>query len=255
MLLNFGAGDLFATMIQDAFGAATTNPTPIRIAGMQEVSVDFSGDLKEYYGQNRYALAVAMGKVKTSGKFKGATFNGLALNTLFFGSGPTTGTMRAIVADTAGTVVPTTPFQITPTVPNSGTWVEDLGVTDSNGFTLVKVASGPTTGQYSVTAGVYTFAAADVAKRMYISFAYTYTLAAAKRISLQNLAMGYTPLIKLNYQTVFQGKRCLLALESCIIPKLGLLSAKNDDFSVPEMDFSAQCDSSGLNLGDIYMTE
>jgi hypothetical protein len=254
-MMTFGAGDVFASMIQDANGNAVTTPTPIRVAGLQSMDLDFSGDLKEYYGQNRYALFVGLGKVKTSGKFKGAVLNGLAINTLFFGTGVTTGTMKALVADITGTVVPATPFQITPTVPNSGTWVEDLGVTNASGQVMTRVASGPTTGQYSVTAGVYTFAAADVGIKMYISFSYTYTLAAAKRISLQNLQMGGAPLLKLHYLTQYQGKKALVVLETIICPKLGLFSAKNDDFSVPELEFSAQADSSGYNLGDIYLQE
>ena len=255
MQLTFGAGDLFATLLRDASGNAITNPTPIRVAGMQEMSLDFAGDLKEFFGQNRFALAVAQGKVKTTGKFKGALINGQALNTLFFGSGLTGGTMKALYADTTGTLVPTTPFTITPTVPNTGTWVEDLGVVDGTGRVMTRVASAPTTGQYSVAAGVYTFAAADVGVRMYISFAYTFTSTNAKRIQLLNLPMGYTPVMKMHYMGSFQGKRCLAVLESVVANKLMLFGSKNDDFSVPEIDFSAQADAAGYSIGDIYLQE
>ena len=141
MQLTFGAGEFFATMTATEDGVATPAASPVRVAGMQECSLDFAGDLKEYYGQNRYALAVGMGKVKTSGKIKGALINGNALNTLFFNATLTSGSMKSIVADTVGSVVPSTPFQITPTVPNSGTWSEDLGVIGSDGVPLTKVAS------------------------------------------------------------------------------------------------------------------
>ncbi|MFH4180992.1 hypothetical protein WDA55_23325, partial [Acinetobacter baumannii] len=55
---------------------------------------------------------------------------------------------------------------VTPVVPNSGTFVKDLGVTDAIAIPLKRVASAPATGQYSVDAatGAYTFAAADVGK-------------------------------------------------------------------------------------------
>lgn len=255
MQLTFGAGDLFATLLQDAYGNSITNPTPIRVAGLQEMSLDFAGDLKEYFGTNRFALAVAQGKVKTTGKFKGALINGQALNTLFFGSGLSSGTMKALYADTTGTVVPSTPFTITPTVPNTGTWVDDLGVVDATGRVMTRVASAPTTGQYSVSAGVYTFAAADVGIKMYISFSYTYTLAGAKRIQLLNLPMGYTPMLKIHYMGQFQGKKTLAVLESVVSNKLMLFGSKNDDFSVPEIDFSAQADAAGYSLGDIYTQE
>src|SRR5512139_47719 len=150
MQLTFGSGELFASLIRDASGNAITTPSPVRIAGLQEMSLDFSGDLKEFFGQNRFALAVALGKVKTGGKFKGALLNGPALNTLFFGAGLTSGTMKSLVADTTGTLIPATPFTITPTVPNTGTWVEDLGVVDANGLAMTRVSSAPATGQYSV---------------------------------------------------------------------------------------------------------
>lgn len=255
MQLTFGAGELFATLLRDASGNVITNATPIRIAGLQEMSLDFAGDLKEYFGQSRFAIGVAQGKVKTTGKFKGALINGQSLNTLFFGSGLTSGTMKALQADTSGTLVPTTPFTITPTVPSSGTWVEDLGVVDGNGQVMTRVASGPTAGQYSVTAGVYTFAAANVGLRTYISYSYTYADTQAKRIQFLNLPMGFTPLLKMHYSSSFQGKRCLVVLESVVSVKLMLFGSKNDDFSVPEIDFSAQADASGYSLGDIYTQE
>lgn len=86
MQLTFGSGDVFVRMITDAYGNPVTDATPVRIAGLQEMSVDLQAELKEFYGQNQFALAVAQGKVKVSGKMKGALINGLALNTLFFGS-------------------------------------------------------------------------------------------------------------------------------------------------------------------------
>lgn len=255
MQLTFGAGELFASLIRDAEGNAITTPSPVRIAGLQEMSLEFSGDLKEFYGQSRFALAVAQGKVKAGGKFKGALINGPALNTLFFGAGLIAGTMKALVADTTGTLIPATPFTITPTVPNTGTWTEDLGVVDANGLTMTRVASAPAAGQYSVAAGVYTFAAADTGKKVFISFAYTYTSAGAQRIQLKNLPMGFSPSFKLHYLASFQGKRSLVVLESVISTKLMMFGAKNDDFSVPEIDFGAQTDASGFSLGDIYTQE
>jgi len=255
MQLVFGAGDIFATLKQDAYGNSISNPTPIRIAGAQEFSLDFAGDLKEYFGQGRFALAVAQGKVKSTGKIKGALINGLSLNTLFFGTGVSGGTMKAIYADTTGNVIPATPFTVTPSVPNTGTWVEDLGVMNANNQALTRVASGPTTGQYSVANGVYTFAAADTGQTVYISFSYTYTNVASKKITLQNLPMGYAPTYAINYLGQFQGKRAFVNLFNVISPKLQLFATKNDDFSVPTLDFSASADSTGYNIGEIYVQE
>lgn len=255
MQFTFGAGDFFAVPLTDANGNSISNPTPIQIGAMQEMSLDFSGDLKELYGSRQFALAVGRGKVKTTGKFKGAQIHGAALNSLFFGTGISAGTMNALYNDVVGTVIPASPFQVTVTPPNSGTFVEDLGVLDTNAIPMTRVASAPATGQYSVTAGVYTFASADVAKTVFINYRYSYTSAQSKRITLTNVSMGQTPAFKAYMQTTFQGKRALVILESVVSTKLQLLSTKQDDFSVPSVDFSAQANSSGTSLGDIYVQE
>lgn len=255
MLLSFGAGDFYGVPLVDAQGNPITNPTPIKIGAMQEMSLEFSGDLKELYGQNQFALATGRGKVKASGKFKGAQIHGAALSSLFFGNGMTAGTMQAIQTDTTGAAIPASPYQITVTPPNSGIWQEDLGVLDSNAVPMTRVASAPATGQYSVAAGLYTFAAADTAKSVYINYRYSYALTSAKRISLTNLPMGFAPAFKAQMQTTFQGKRALVILSSVVSTKLGFFATKQDDFNVPELAFSAQTDSSGTTLGDIYVQE
>lgn len=257
MQLTFGSGEVFAEMVTDAYGEKVTNATPVRIMGLQEMSVDLQAELKEFYGQNRFALAVAQGKVKVSGKMKGALINGLALNTLFFGAEFVTGTMKALHADTAGKKIPnSTAYTIQATPPNSGTFVEDAGVMSSDGVPMVKVASSPKTGQYMVNAsGLYTFNEADKGKTVYPSFTYTMTMPSAKKIELQNMAMGNTPTFKLRYLTQFKGKKALLELESVTSGKLGLFSTKNDDFSVPELDFTASTDEAGFKVGTLWIQE
>ena len=64
-----------------------------------------------------------------------------------------------------------------------------------------------------------------------------------------------SPAFKLHYLSSFQGKQCLVVLESVISTKLMMFGSKNDDFSVPEIDFTAQADASGFSLGDIYTRE
>lgn len=257
MQLTFGSGEVFARMITDAYGNKVENATPVRIAGLQEMSVDLSAELKEFYGQNRFALAVAQGKVKISGKMKGALINGLVLNTLFFGTEFATGTMKMIHADTSGKQIPTTTaFTIQITAPQSGTFVEDLGVVASDGTAMVKVASAPKAGQYSVTAaGVYTFNEADKGKTVYPSYVYTASMTSAKKIELRNLAMGNTPTFALYYLTQYRGKKAMLELESVTSGKLGLFSTKNDDFSVPEIDFTASADEAGFKAGTLWIQE
>lgn len=81
------------------------------------------------------------------------------------------------VAETKGTAqmfvsIPTTPYQYT--VLQAGTFLSDGGVMFSTtSIPLTLVASSPTTGQYSVAAGVYTFAAADVGKGIAITYSFS----------------------------------------------------------------------------------
>ena len=257
MQLTFGSGEVFAEMITDAYGNRVQNATPVRIMGLQEMSVDLSAELKEFYGQNRFALAVAQGKVKVSGKFKGALINGLTLNTLFFGAEYATGTMKALWADTTGKAIPASgAYTVQATAPNGGTFVEDAGVMGQDGTAYIKVASNPTAGQYMVSAtGLYTFNEVDKGKTVYPSFTYTQTMPSAKKLDLSNMAMGNTPTFKLRYLTQFKGKKALLELESVTSGKLGLFSTKNDDFSVPEIDFTASTDEAGFKVGTLWIQE
>lgn len=244
-LYNFGAGVLWGAATQDAYGnaIAANVQTPVQFGVLQEVSVDISFDTKMLYGQNQFPVAVGRGKGKVSGKAKFAQLNGALLNNLFFGQTLTSG-IYSEVYDVIGTVIPTTPFTITPTVPNAGTWSQNLGVRDSNGVPMIRVASAPTTGQYSVAAGVYTFAAADVAKIMFIDYQYTATSTTAKRSTVLNVPMGYAPTFRCDLLQPFSGKTFTLTLPNCIGSKLGF-ATKLDDFQVPEFDFEAFADPAG----------
>lgn len=245
-LYGFGSGALWGTPLTDAAGNAIANPSPILFGTLQDVSVDISADVKELYGQNQFAEAVARGKAKISLKAKFGRINGLLLNSLFFGQ-TVTSSVVADYYDTIGSLIPSTPFQITPTVPASGTWARDLGVRNASGNPMVCVSGTPATGQYAVAAGVYTFAAADTGLTVFISFAYTATGAAAKTSIVSNVAMGNAPSFRCDLSSGYSGGQTALSLFKCISTKLSL-ATKQDDFLIPEMDASAFADASGRVL-------
>lgn len=254
MQFIFGAGEFFAVPLVDGNGNAITTPTPVKIGAVQEIGLDFSGDLKELYGQNQFALTIARGKVKVSGKVKGAQINGGALNSLFFGQTMTPGTMGAVYTDLTGQAIPATPFTLVATPPGAGAWLADLGVVDALGVPMVRVSSAPASGQYSVAAGSYVFAAADIGRQVFVNYSYTGTSATAQKISVKNIAMGAAPTFKAYLQTTYQGKRALVVLYSAVSSKLNMFATKLDDFSIPEFDFSAQADAAN-NVADIYVSE
>ena len=67
----FGAGDFYAIPLFDGNGNAILTPTPVKIAAVQEIGLDFSGDLKELYGQNQFALALLAARSKCRARSRG----------------------------------------------------------------------------------------------------------------------------------------------------------------------------------------
>lgn len=252
MQLGFGSGSLVGTPTIDINGNAISTPTPTQFGILQECSVDFSFDIKELFGQYQFPVAIGRGKGKIGGKAKFAQLSGLMLNNLVFGQSFTNISISSFV-DTTGTAIPATPFTITPTVPNSGTWLVDMGVTYADGRSLQRVVSNPTTGQYSVAAGVYTFAAADTGVVVKINFQYSTTSLIGKKITLSNNLMGYAPMFRADLYIPYQGKNFVLTLNNCTSSKISF-PTKLDDFFVPEFDFSASADSSN-NIGTLSLSE
>lgn len=237
----FGAGNLYVTQLQDASGNAITNPTPYPLMVLQEGSVDFSSDMKELYGQNQFPVAVGRGKTKMQIKVKPARIFAALWNAIYFGQTLSPG-LIANFTDATGTAVPSTPFQITVTPPSSGTFAADLGVIGFvTGLPLTRVASAPATGQYAVNVGTgqYTFAAADTTKVMLINYQYTTaTIATGQKQTVINLPMGYAPTFKADLTVSYLGKIATFSFPSCISTKFSL-GFKNEDFAIPDFDFSA----------------
>lgn len=250
----FGSGIQWATPLTDANSAAIANPTPLIFGVLQDTELDFKYELKQLHGQNQFAVAVGRGKGSISGKSKMADIRAGFLETIVFGVSGSAG-LTSMVYDTVGTAVPSTPFQVTVTPPSSGTYSADLGVIDSTtGRELKRVASAPAAGQYTVTAGgQYTFNTGDQGKVMYINYRYTATSTVARRMSITNLPMGYAPTFRADFYGPYQGKSCVLTLNSCVAEGIKI-GAKNDDFSIPELGFQAFADSAGI-IGTLAVSE
>lgn len=215
------------------------NATPVNVGYCNEFSLDFAFETKQLFGQKQFPLLAARGTAKATGKIKAAAMSGQALNTILLGGNWTSGTEWDI-ASSPSTAIPTTPFQITPTVPNSGTYADDLGVinaANSKPFTLV--ASAPTAGQYSHTAGVYTFATADNVSGISVIITYAYnwtTNSVGMNQVIANNDIGNTPTFELTYKTTLYGATYFIRLYQCIGSKESL-QHKITDFAMPEYDF------------------
>lgn len=164
-------------------------PAVIPVASLKDVAVDFKQAKKKFNGQKKVAIDVGDATLDIAVKIKSADFRSSAFNLILPGATITTG--GAQVAPYEQAPIPTTPFTVT--VSQAATFVEDGGVLDTTaGKWLTRVASAPATGQYAVTAGVYTFAAADVGH--VVQTVYTYLPVGAN-------AIGST----VSYANEFQG--------------------------------------------------
>lgn len=239
----FGAGNVLAI----PSGAAQT---PIAFGTLQDVSVDFSFTNKELTGQYQYPVAVGRGPAKVSGKAKAATFSANFFNQAFFGVTPVAGSTLTNI-NFAASVPGSGPFTITIVPPASGVFLDDGSVIDATtGVALTRVASAPSTGAYSVTGAVYTFASSDLNRAVLIT--YTYTVTTGYSALLSNQLMGSAPTFKLVLSNSYNNAQLTLELYQVISDKL-MLAFKNTDWSVPEFDFSCFTNAAN-NLGKLSLT-
>ena len=159
-------------------------------------------------------------------------------------------THRATATDEAHTVPAGSTY--TATVTHSGTFVDDLGVKYTNGLQLERVAGGAeTTGHYSVTAGVYTFAAGDGGAVVNIS--YTYTASTGNTITITNNLMGSGIYFEMVFNTIFEGNSVQIHMLRCAANKW-TFNTKLDDYVIPEWDGAFFSDDNDV-LGYISMTQ
>jgi len=239
----FGSGVLIGT---DSSGVS------VNFGLAQEVTLSLAQTIKPLYGQNNFPVAIGSGTRKLTGKAKLASLSGQALGRLFFGAAPVAGSVQTQFGE-AGAVPAVSAYTIT--VVNNATWTNDQGVVyAATGLPLKKVASGPTVGQYSVAAGVYTFAAADASAAVLLSYQYTAS-AVGQKIAVSTALIGPTINFAANlfgYDPT-TGKQFSLYLYNCVAEKLDF-GTKLEDFVMPEMDFQCYANAAGqvcqLNFGD-----
>jgi hypothetical protein len=258
MQFVFGPGNMVATPLSDAFGNVIANPTPRQLGAFQEATFDTSAENKSLYGPNQMPIAVARGKGKVGLKVKAAQVSVDKWNALYIGqpANQSSGVLAAYI-DAVGTTIPaSSPYTLTPVTVYSAylqggspAYDYDLGVQDGNGNSYDRVASGPTTGQYSLSGGVYTFAAADEGKTVFISFAYTATNAAGAKnayVNVSNLPMGAAPTLQIDLYAQYGGNGLFVTLFQAICSKMSF-ATKLDDFAIPDLEFDGFANSANIS--------
>jgi len=241
-MINFGTGILTAI-------PSGANPTPVNVGILQDVGIDMTYTEKELRGAYQFAVDVARAGAKISAKAKSGQFNAGLYQSFLTGATIATGSKIGISAENG--TIPTTPFQVT--VANSANFFEDLGVLDTNtGLFMSRVASAPAVGQYSVAAGIYTFAGADVAHVVQINYSYT-AAAVGKTIALTNQLMGAATTFMLTLFNTYKSKSSGVRLWAVTSTKLGI-ACKNEDHMMLDIDFVAQADNQGRVI-DLYSAD
>lgn len=232
---NFGTGNLSVM--------PTSGIDPLPIGALQDVSVDFSGDLKYLYGQAQYPLDVSRGKIKVEIKAKSGLIDVNLYNTMFFGQTVTTGEILAALNELA-TVPGVSTYTVTPA--NSAQFRLNLGVFDANtGARLTQVAPGSEAlGKYSqnATTGVLTFAAADANRALALNYTYA-SSTTGLTLAGNNILMGQVPTFKLTLANISKGKTQTMTFYAVSSSKLSF-PFKQDDYQIADIDLGAFDDGS-----------
>jgi hypothetical protein len=239
----FGSGVLIGT---------PQGGTPINFGLAQEVTLNLSTSTKALYGQYNFPVAIGSGTRKMTGKAKMARLSGQALGALFFGVTPATGVTQTQFGE-AASVPASSPYTYSTSL--HATFVADQGVVyAASALPLKLVASSPAVGQYSVSGGIYTFAAADSGAAVLISYTYG-NATGGESIAVATQLIGPTISFSANLfaSDPTTGKQFSVLLYNCVAEKLAL-GTKLEDFVLPELDFQCFANSAGqvcqLNFGD-----
>ena len=236
-VFQFGSGVLTGTRT-DLAGVQT----PRRFGVLQDVSIDFAGDVKMLFGTNQYPVDTARGKTKIDGKAKFAALQASGYNDLFFGQTLATGQSK--YAYNERTTLATTTAAISYTVANSastplvdqGVFYGGTGTTAGVQLTASSTASGSAVYAFNGSTGVYSFAGADSAAAVLVN--YKYQVSTGFNIAINQQFMGTTPRFGLTLFQRFEGTDMVLDLFSATSSKL-TYPTRIDDYVVSEMDFSA----------------
>jgi hypothetical protein len=244
---SFGLGGLYMF--------PTGSISPVEVALLQDVTTDFSFDTKELYGQYAFPVETARGKGKISLKAGLAEIRADVFNQIL--GGTSAAGIKLISKDNATTIPATSPYTITVTPPSSGTFIQNLqvvDVTDTTNPPIVYTQVAPASeaaGKYSVTSGVYTFAAADEGKS--IKYTYEYSLTTGKTVTVTNPIMGVAPKFAVRAYNIYEDKEFGFYFPKCVSSKLSI-NMKLEDFLIPDFDISAYADGSN-NVAYYYIQE
>jgi len=239
-------------------GNLATNPTPLRALTIQDAELDISGTIETLKGQYQFPDDAAVTDKKGTGKLTMGRKDLSMLNQIFFADVTAAGG-TSVSPTEAHSVPASTPYTITVTPPGTGTFYADLGVyyQANNAKAFERLATGtPAAGQYTVAAGVYTFAAADTGLGILISYAYTQSTT-GNIFQVNNQNIGYGPQVEIylvdTYQPIPVSGVNIYSTTRVWAAKISkvTLGNKRSAYSMPQVDYEYFQAPSGRVL-DLY---
>jgi hypothetical protein len=231
---GFGAG--FMTGLRTDL---TGVQTPRQFGVMQDVTIEFTGDVKELFGSYQFPVDAARGKTKITGKAKVARVQGEAYNDLFFGQTLAAGQAKLVLPPGESFTPGSSSVSYTVAL-SASTPLADQGVfyntATGQQLTASSTAAGTGTYAFNASTGVYTFASGDIGTGVLVS--YSYTVATGVNIAIGNPFMGTTPRFQVTLFDVFEGSYINLVLNQAVSTRL-TFPTRIDDYWIEELDFSA----------------
>ncbi len=246
--IQIGSGLLF---LNPNAGNLATNPTPVKPFTLQDVKIDAKGTIKELMGQYQWPDDTAVVDKKGTFEFSMGRKDWQLIQQIF--NADTTATGGTSVAVSPATAIPASPYTITPTIPGSGTASEDLGVVNAaTNAPFIKVTSAPAAGQYSYSAGVYTFSSADHTSGISVIIAMSYTITTpGTTFQINNQTQGYGPAFEAfivdNYQPASSSIYSAVRLYAAKISDVSITN-KRADYAMVDLKGSFFANSSGQVL-------
>jgi hypothetical protein len=245
---NFAIGNAF---INPVGGLLPVNASPFQLNTIQDISVEFTGKVEELRGQLLYAVDARLTDVGVKGKFTVGQWSLDQLNNLFFAGviSDTADGVDNIVPDEAHTVPLSAPYTID--VTDEAGWSEDLGVSYAANAQSFDRVTPSIAGQYTVAAGAYTFDIADAGAQVLIS--YVNATGSGSSLYVPNNLQGQSPSFEFVVWNPIGGGVAGyngIRLYNCVAQGVKPLTAKNNKFSMNEVDFMAYCPS-GDYVGEL----
>lgn len=237
--MEFGFGSGILTGIRNDIGGTQT---PIRFGALQNVDIEFDGDIKMLFATQQFPIDSARGKTKIVGKAKTAEVKGELYNGLFFGQTLTTGGTN--YAYNESTTLGTGAASYT-VANHASTPLTDQGVFDvitGNQYTAVSSAPGSLQYTFNAATGVYSFSTFSAGLGVLVN--YLYTVNTGVNIAGGNPFMGTTPRFQATLFQQYEGYQIVLQLYNCVSNRL-TFPTHIDDYVITDLDFSAFANASG----------